>query len=261
MFAPIALLWNRQKIIRATAMNDARARYLGTAFGLVWIVLYPLLFLAIYGTVYSKIFIVRVEGYSTVDYIQIIFCGLVPFIGFSETLANGTTAVTANKGLIRNTLFPIELIPVKVVLTSSVSLVASLGMLLLFLWSQGTFHWTQLLIPYIFFLQLAFSIGVAWILSALSVFLPDIGQVMGILILVLMIVSPIAYVKEMVPENLRTFLLPNPLYYLITLYRDAAFFGYIGKKMLLGFSLVTVITFYVGWFLFTRLKSLFSDYV
>jgi lipopolysaccharide transport system permease protein len=261
MVEPLILLWQRRRIIRTTALNDARARYLGTVFGLVWIILYPLLFLAIYGTVYSRIFIIRVEGFSTVEYIQIIFCGLVPFIGFSETLSSGTTAVTGNKGLIRNTLFPIELIPVKVVLTSSISLIASLGLLMAFLWSQGTFHMTQLLVPYILFLQLVFSIGVAWILSALSVFIPDIAQVMGIIILILMIVSPIAYVRSMVPDNLTAFLLPNPLYYLISLYRDAAFFGYVGQKMLLGFSVASFITFYLGWFLFTRLKALFTDYV
>lgn len=261
MMTPLVLLWNRRRIIRTTALNDARARYLGTAFGLVWIVLYPLLFLAIYGIVYSRIFIVAVPGFSTLEYIQIIFCGLVPFIGFSETLSNGTLAVTGNKGLIRNTMFPIELIPVKVVLTSSVTLVASLAMLMLFLWSQGTFHVTQLLIPYILLMQIVFSIGVAWILSSLSVFFPDIGQVIGIVILVLMIVSPIAYIDSMVPENLRSFLLPNPLYYLITLYRGAAFFGVVSERMLLGFSVVTVVTFYAGWSMFNRLKPLFSDYV
>lgn len=242
-------------------MNDARARYLGTVFGFFWVFLYPLLFLAIYGTVYSKIFAVRVEGFTTFEYVQIVFCGLVPFIGFSDILANGTQAVTANKGLIRNTMFPIELIPVKVVLTSSFSLLASLALLMAFLWSQGTFHATQLLLPYIFLLQIVFSVGVAWILSAVNVFLPDLGQFIGIIILVLMIISPIAYIREMVPESLSSLLLPNPLYYLISLYRDCAFFGYVGKKMLLGFTVVSAIVFMGGYYLFNRLKVLFADYL
>jgi lipopolysaccharide transport system permease protein len=110
-------------------------------------------------------------------------------------------------------------------------------------------------------LQLLFSIGVAWILSAITVFVPDMGQVIGIVVLVLMIVSPIAYVRSMVPENLQAFLLPNPLYYLITLYRDLAFFGILWKKMLLFFTVVTLVTFEFGWFLFNRLKGLFVDYV
>jgi len=258
---PVTSLWRHRRILRITAVNDARARYLGTVFGFFWVFLYPVLFLAIYGTVYSKIFAVQVPGFTTMEYVQIVFCGLVPFIGFSDVLANGTQAVTANKGLIRNTLFPIELIPVKVVLTSSISLLASLTLLMVFLWSQGTFHYTQLLLPYIFLLQLVFSVGIVWILSAINVFLPDLGQFVGIIILVLMIISPIAYIREMVPENLRSLLLPNPLYYLISLYRDCAFFGYVGKKMLIGFTLVSALLFAVGWMLFGRLKSLFADYI
>jgi lipopolysaccharide transport system permease protein len=258
---PFTTLWRHRRILWATSLNDARARYLGTAFGFGWAIVYPLLFLGIYGTVYSKIFLIRVPGFTTVEYIQIIFCGLVPFIGFSEALSAGTTAVTGNKGLIRNTLFPIELIPVKTVLTSSVTLFASLVMLMALIWSQGNLHATQLLVPYVLALQLLFSIGVAWILSAITVFVPDMGQVIGIVVLVLMIVSPIAYVREMVPENLRAFLLPNPLYYLITLYRDLAFFGILWKKMLLFFTVVTLVTFEFGWFLFNRLKGLFVDYV
>lgn len=254
-------LWRHRRILWTTSINDARARYLGTAFGFGWAVVYPLLFLAVYGTVYSKIFLIRVPGYSTIEYIQIIFCGLVPFIGFSEALSSGTTAVTGNKGLIRNTLFPIELIPVKTVFTSSVSLLASLVMMIALMWSQGNVHLSQVLVPYVLALQLVFSIGVAWIVSALTVFVPDLAQFVGIVVLVLMIVSPIAYVREMVPENLRPFLLPNPLYYLISLYRDLAFFGVVGKKMLLFFTVLALVVFQVGWLLFNRLKALFVDYV
>jgi lipopolysaccharide transport system permease protein len=261
MIAPIRQLWRYRRILRTTALNDLRARYRGTAFGLVWVVLYPLLFLGLYGTVYSRILRVQVVGFGTLEYLQIIFCGLVPFIGFSEALSSGVSSVTGNRGLIRNTMFPIELIPVKVVLTSSFSLTVSLAMLMVFLWGQGTVHLTQLALPLIVFLQIVFSIGVVWILSSLCVFLPDIAQVIGIVILFLMIISPIAYTREMVPSNLRAFLLPNPLYYLIMLYRDAAFTGVISEKLLLAFSAVTAFTFVIGWTLFSRLKPLFSDYV
>lgn len=261
MPGPVTLLWRHRRIVRTTAWNDLKARYRGTVLGLVWLFLYPLLFLGIYGTVYSRIFGIRVPGYTTTEYIQIIFCGLVPFVGFSEALTNGTSAVTANKGLIRNTLFPIELIPVKVVITSSVSLTSSLLLLMGFVWSQGNVHLTQLWIPYVLFLQIVFSIGVAWILSTLCVFFPDIAQFIGIVVLALMIVSPIAYVREMVPPNLQGFMLPNPLYYLINLYRDAAFFGVMSERLLVAFTAITMVTFVVGWKLFTRLKSLFTDYV
>ena len=261
MTIAVRTLWRHRTIIRTTALNDAKARYRGTVFGLLWLFIYPLLFLGVYGAVYSRIFGIRVPGFSTAEYMQIIFCGLVPFIGFSEALTAGVSAVTGNKGLIRNTLFPVELIPVKVVLTASLSLCSSMLLLIAFLWSQGNLHLAQLLIPYVMMLQIAFSIGLAWFLSALCVFLPDIAHVIGIVVLILMIVSPIAYVRSMVPANLRPFLLPNPLYYLINLYRDAGFFGVVDWEMLAIFTAITIVVFAGGWRFFNRVKVLFSDHV
>jgi lipopolysaccharide transport system permease protein len=258
--APFAALWAHRRLLATTAWNDARTRYLGTALGFFWILLYPLLFLAIYGVVYSRIFLVQLDGVSTPQYIAIVFTGLVPFIGISEVLSNGTTAVTSNKGLVRNTLFPIEMIPAKVVLASSLSLGVGLLLMILYVFSQGLFLWTQLLIPVIAGLQVLLSIGVAWILSACNVFVPDLGQIMGIVILLLMIASPIAYTSDMVPDNIRTILGVNPLYYLITLYRDCAFYGYVGKEMLFGTTLAAIVVPRIGWALFTRLKPLFADH-
>jgi lipopolysaccharide transport system permease protein len=158
-------------------------------------------------------------------------------------------------------MFPIELIPVKVVLTSSVSLMSSLGLLMIFLFSQGTFHLAQLVLPLVVMLQIVFTVGIVWLLSCLCVFFPDIAQFMGVIVLFLMIVSPIAYTREMVPESLRAFLLPNPLYYMIMLYRDAAFNGFVSERLLVAFAAIAVLTFALGWALFDRLKPLFSDYV
>ncbi len=200
MIAPAKRLWEYRRILRTTAYNDLRARYLGTAFGLVWLILYPILFLGMYGTVYSRVLRIEVVGLSNLEYIQIIFCGLVPFIGFSEALSTGVPSVMGNSGLIRNTMFPIELISVKVVLTSSMSMAVSLLLLHLFLWSQGTFHIEQLFVPLFFVVQVIFTIGLVWLLSALCVFLNDIAQLIGIIILFLMIVSPIAYTTEIVPD-------------------------------------------------------------
>jgi len=261
MIAPAKRLWEYRHVLRTTAFNDLRARYLGTSFGLVWLILYPLLFLGMYGTVYSQVLRIEVVGLSQLEYIQIIFCGLVPFIGFSEALSTGVPSVMGNSGLIRNTMFPIELISVKVVLTSAMPMAVSLFLLHLFLWSQGTFHIAQLCVPLYLGVQIVFSVGLIWLLSALTVFINDIAQLIGIVILFLMIVSPIAYTIDMVPDSLRPFLYPNPLFYMITLYRDAAFFGSFNFELFVIFSSVSVVMFSLGWIVFVRLKPVFSDYV
>lgn len=82
-----------------------------------------------------------------------IFAGLIPFLGFSEGLGLGVGSVVANKTLIKNTLFPIELIPVKGVLVGSLTMLMGLLLLQGTLWARGTVHPSQMLIPLIFIIH------------------------------------------------------------------------------------------------------------
>ncbi|MCH9756265.1 MAG: ABC transporter permease [Gammaproteobacteria bacterium] len=257
----ITTLWFNRRMLWATSVTDIVVRFKGTVLGLAWTILYPLLFLGLYAVVYTMIFHVRTLEYATYDYLLLIFCGLVPFIGFSEALGTGVMSVSSNKTLIKNTLFPIELVPVKAVLTSSVTMLVGLVLLHLALWFHGIFHATQLLIPVIFLLQILFTIGLIWIFSAINVFIPDLGQMVGILVLFLMLVSPIAYTQDMIPQSLMPLMYPNPLYYLIMLYRSTAFLGELRLDLLMIFSLLSVTMLLIGGFFFNRLKPLFSDYV
>jgi lipopolysaccharide transport system permease protein len=122
-------------------------------------------------------------------------------------------------------------------------------------------HSTQLAIPLILVLQIVFTVGLIWMLSAINVFIPDLSQMIAVLILFLMLVSPIAYTQEMIPKELIPFMYPNPLYYLIMLYRDAAFIGVIKPGLLAIFTVISFSTFFLGGFVFSRLKPLFADYV
>lgn len=261
MFTRTHILWAHRRILWVTTRADIESRFTGTVFGRLWMFLYPILFLGLYAVVYTMIFKVRLGGYSTSDYVLLIFCGLIPFLGFSEALSGGVGSVIGNKGLIRNTMFPIELIPVKSVLSGSMTMIVGLILLLAVLWAHGIVHLTQLALPLILTLQLIFTVGLIWIFSAINVFVPDLSQTVSVLILFLMLVSPIAYTREMIPAALMPFMYPNPLYYLIMLYRGAAFIGTIDVRMLAIFSCIALCTFSIGGYLFSRLKSLFADYV
>lgn len=257
----LQVLWRHRRILWATTLADIQSRFKGTVLGLLWSVLYPILFLGLYAVVYTMIFRIRAPGFETTEYVLLIFCGLIPFLGFSEALGAGVTSVVSNKGLIKNTLFPIELIPVKSVLASSVTMI--IGLILLFgaLFWHGILQWTQLAIPLILAFQLLFTIGLIWLLSAVNVFIQDLGQMIAILIIFLMLVSPIAYTHDMIPPELLPFMYPNPLFYLIMLYRDALFLGVLNLDMLLIFTLISITMFFFGGFVFSRLKPLFADHV
>ena len=127
---PLLLLWKHRQLLRQTTFTDVRAKYAGSVLGLIWLFFYPLCFLAIYAVVYVFIFKVRFQLFGSNEYVALIFCGLIPFLGFCEALGTGVSSVTNNANLIKNTLFPIDLIPVKAVLTSLCTQTVGLCLLL-----------------------------------------------------------------------------------------------------------------------------------
>lgn len=256
---PFRQMWQYRNLLRYTTASDIKSRYAGTMMGVAWAIIYPLLFLALYAVVYVAIFNVRFGEMKSFDYVMLIFAGLIPFLNFTEMLAAGVVSITSNSALIKNTLFPIELIPVKTVLASSLTMLISLGILEGALICTLKCSFFNLLVIPVILLQLLFSFGLCWLLSALNVFLRDIGQIIPILSLFLMLVSPIAYTMDMVPASIMPFMYFNPLFYMIGLYRGVLLEGFLPWKEFLSFFVITMVMFYFGYFVFRRLKGLFAD--
>jgi lipopolysaccharide transport system permease protein len=261
LISAVQLLFRCRRLLFATTVVEIRTRYVGTTFGLSWAILYPFLFLALYASVYALILQVRLQQHTPFEYVLIIFSGLIPFIGFSEMLSASVSSVVGNKHLIKNTMFPIELVPVKSVIASSLSMTVGLVGLLLALWSRGDFCATQILLIPLLLIQVIFSIGIGWILSAINVFLRDTAQAIGILVLFLMIVSPIGYTREMIPHQLLALAYVNPLFYIIELYRQVLIFGVVSPRFWLAFIILACATFSLGYEMFRRLKPVFAEYV
>jgi lipopolysaccharide transport system permease protein len=260
--APFLLLWRQRVLLFQTTRSDIQARYAGSVLGLAWLFFYPLLFLGAYAVIYLFIFKIRFALFNTNEYVALIFCGLVPFLGFTESLGTGVGSVTSNANLIKNTLFTIELVPVKAVFTSQCTQVVGTGMLLVTLLLLGKLTLWSFMLPIIWFLQLSFTIGCIWILSSLNVYLRDLQSVVSILVLILMMVSPIAYTADMIPAELQPFLGINPLYYLIIAYQDCLMMGRFPR----GDTFVTLLiislgSFCIGYWFFSRMKKVFADNV
>lgn len=242
-------------------MQGLRARTTGNVLGVLWLVLYPLFFLLMYATVFVHILNVRLPGLGTDLYILIIFSGLVPFLAFAEAFASGSTSIVANRGLLRNTLFPIELVVARDVIVGHASM--SIGMV--FVWVAAAFlghlHWTHLFIPAIYLLQIMMVIGLVWITSTLTVFFRDLQQAIPIITLFLMLVSPIAYTDEMVPEGMKALLWINPLAHLMRLYRTCLLRGSFPFGEFLVIAMAAVFLFFIGHQVISRLKPILADHV
>lgn len=256
----LQVIYSHRLILLATVYRDIRVRYAGSLLGLGWLLAYPLLLLGTYAAVYLCIFKVRLGLFEADEYVVLIFCGLIPFLGFSEALVSGVTSISGNANLVRNTLFPVELLPVKAVLTSQCTQLAGLSMLLVVLAVMGKLGLPFLLILPIWLCQVSFSIGLGWILGSLNIFVRDLQTIAGVAVMLLMMLSPIAYTPEMVPNALRPLLALNPLAHFIAAYQKCLMLNTVPAwSDWLVLVCLAVGSLALGYFVISRLKTIVAD--
>lgn len=262
MMKILSILYKDRQMLMQVTLNDLRAKYAGSFLGMFWLILYPLLFLGAYALIYVFVFNAKFHMYDTNDYVAMIFCGLIPFIGFQESISSGTGSVVANVNLLKNTLFPIELVPVKIVLASQATQLCGMMMIIIATLYLGRASvYTMLCIPF-WILQIMFSMGLVWILSSLNVIFRDLQNIVFFILYILMMVSPIAYPVDAVPARLRAFLQLNPLYYIIACYQDVFMNGkFPDTYILVVFLCMSFGSFFIGYYFFTRMKKVFTDNV
>jgi lipopolysaccharide transport system permease protein len=214
-----------RRILGRVALSELRKRYAGSIAGLGWAVLLPALVLAIYAAIYLAIFRIRVPSLSQTDYVLFICSGLVPFLTVAEVLGLGAASVIANKAVLNNTVFPIDLAPVVTVLTAQVGMGAGLVIVVVAAIATGAASGTLLLLPIVWALLVLFLIGVAWVVSLLTVVVRDLQVAMTAVVMVLLVASPIAYTRDMVPRGLEPLLALNPVAHFIAAFQDVIVLG------------------------------------
>ena len=259
---PFSLILMHRRILSQTTVSDIRARFAGSVLGLLWVVFHPLLLLGSYAFIYVKIFQIRFGMLDPYEYVALIFCGLIPYIGFSEALGMGVSSVVANSKLIKNTLFPIELIPVKSVLVSQCTQFSGTGLLLVALVVLGKLSLWAVLLPVIWLSQILFSIGLIWILSSLNVYFRDLQNIVPVISIMLLFLTPIAYTPDLIPAAYRPFLKINPLYFFVRAYQDSLMLDTFPTEWSLIVSItIGVVFFLVGFWFFSKMKRVFADNV
>ncbi len=256
------LLLSHHRILLRVTRNELKAKYAGSVLGMGWIALAPLVLLAVYGVVYLFIFRVRVPELTPLQYVLYIFSGLVPFLATAEACAAGVPAVVANRAVLNNTVFPIDLAAPKAVLMSQASMVVGLSVILLMASATRTLAWTALLLPVVWVLQILALIGINWVLSLVYLVFRDLQYLISIILMILLIASPIAYTPHMVPAKVRMLLIFNPFAYFVMCYQKILVLGQIPGLseglMILAFSFGA---FALGGWFFSRAKRVMIDYV
>lgn len=202
-----ALIWQ-------FARRDVLARYRGSLLGLAWSFLTPLLTLGVYTFVFREILKARwpTGDGSDLDFALRVYAGLIVFNLFSEVMVRAPALVTSQPNLVKKVVFPLQILPWVSVLAALFHVVLNLLVLIGAALVGGVAPSAALLaLPLIVAAFVPFLLGLGWLLASLGVFVRDIGQATGMIISLLMFLSPIFYPASALPERWQPVLALNPL--------------------------------------------------
>jgi ABC-type polysaccharide/polyol phosphate export permease len=273
MWHNLAQLGRYRGLIYSLVARELKARYRGSVLGFFWSFVNPLLLLGVYSFVFATI--LPNKDPNTQPYALFMFCGILPWTWLSASLMESAGALISGGNLIKKVLFPAEVLPVVSVLANMVHYF--LGLLILIVFLVAYRHAPDLVdlpwFPLIVLTQLVFTLGLAFLLSALTVHFRDIRDLLSNLLTLWFFATPIIYpwtmttlqdpvTKELLPAYWWLFNL-NPFFHLVVAYQEVLFypgpFGHMTLLLLMGGA--SVVFFVVGYWVFDRLRDSFAEAV
>lgn len=262
---PAACFWRNKDLIYSLVKRDVIGRYQGSALGIFWSFINPLLMLVVYTFVFTVIFKSRWAGGtdSKIEFALLLFAGLIVFNLFAECINRAPGQIVANANYVKKVVFPLEILP-WVTMGSALfhAAISFLVWIIAYVIFMGMPHWSVILLPVVFIPLIMFTMGLSWLLSSLGVYIRDIGQMVVIITTILMFLSPIFYPVSALPEAYHKLFLLNPLAPIIEQVRGVMYWGSsINLANYCIFFLSGLIVSWVGLAWFQKTRSGFADVI
>ena len=258
-----SVVTHRELILRL-AGREVTQRFQGSLLGVAWMVLTPLLTAAVFTFVFSAVFQTRWGGTTPTgpfDFAILLLVGMAVHSVFAEAVGRAPILIVSQASYVTKVIFPIEVLPAVVVLSSLVNAVITVcivlvGQLLL----NGVFHWTAIFWPLVMAPYLIFVAALVMFFAACGVFLRDLSQVVSLLVTVTLFLTPIFYPLNAVPGAFRTVMRLNPLTSIVEQSRTVIVFGGLPDFVSLAlYTLCSLAALALSFWLFQRLRPGFAD--
>lgn len=248
-----------RELLLALARRDLLVRYEQAVLGIGWAVLSPLLHMAVFTLIFTRV--VRLD--TGLPYPVYAYSGLLPWALFATSLRTATTSLTANTALVGKVCFAREVLPLSAIVVALVDFaVAGSVLAILMVAYRVPITWTALLLPAVVLIQLAFTAGLALLLAMANLFWRDVRHLVDVLLAVWMFSTSVVYPVERIGGTLGRVLALNPMTPIIDAYRAVLLRGEIPP--LVPLAIATAIAFgtlVVGWVTFHRAELQFAESV
>ncbi|MBE5936550.1 MAG: ABC transporter permease [Lachnospiraceae bacterium] len=259
------MLRNRD-LIFSLAKNDFKTKFAGSYFGIMWAFVNPVVTVFLYWFVFGVVF-KGARGNGDYPYVIYLVSGLVPWFLFQETLTMGTHAMLDYSYLVKKVVFKIEILPVVKLMASTFVHIFFVAFSLVLFGCMGYFSGvTVIQLLYYLVCLWAFVLALLYATSSIILFFRDLGQIITIFMQVFMWMVPILWNEAQFAAfpTVLFILKLNPMYYIVTGYRDAFIDGrwfFEKPVMSLYFWVVVIVLFMISKLIFKRLRPHFADVI
>jgi ABC-type polysaccharide/polyol phosphate export permease len=247
------------ELVHLSAVRQLRARYRGSAFGVLWSFLNPLMMTLLYTAIFGSAF-AAYYGSRTV-YVLSALVGVVIVTYFLQATADALPSVVGNGSLLNKIAIRAEIFPVASVAANTFQQCVTTFPLLVIIAlvvTRDPLH--AILVPFALAGFVALTLGFSLVLSASYVFFRDLPHLWGIIGFVLWLTSPVFYPGKLVPESVRPWLAVNPVGGSMNALRDLILtpgpvhWGALGQMIVTG-----GIALFIGIALFRATRNDFMD--
>jgi lipopolysaccharide transport system permease protein len=265
MLNNLSQLLRYRPLIQSLVARELKARYRGSVLGFFWSFVNPLMLLAVYSFVFSVVLKPRTDDSG--PYAIFLFCGILPWTWFSSSVLESSGVLISGGNLIKKVMFPAEVLPIVTVLSNMVHFLLGLPILFGFMAAYGVapnigdVWW----LPIVILVQLVFTIGIAFIVSSLTVHFRDLKDILGNLMTFWFFATPIIYDMTLFKDKPlgKTLIDLNPFTHIAVSYQEILYYdGPFGHwRWLVALGVASVALFLGGYFLFDRLRDTFAEEV
>lgn len=249
-------LYNYRELIKTSVKKDVGGKYKHSFLGVLWSFINPLLQITVYAIIFPLIMRNSIPHYTV-----FMVCGLIPWTYFSNVLNRSSWVIIENGNILKKVYFPREILPLSLTLSETVNFLISSIIILAFVFFQGMGISVYILFyPVILLVQFVLQLGIALILSSVTVYIRDLEHFIGVLLQLYFYATPIVYSADSIPANYKWILKCNPMTYIIEGYRDIFYYHSIPDLKSLAIVLaIGIAVVIIGYMIFNKLQKRFAE--
>jgi lipopolysaccharide transport system permease protein len=253
-------LWQFRELVYFFVWRDIKVRYKQTAIGAAWAVLQPALAMVVFALFFGKLAHLPTEGLPILVFY---YCGLLPWMYFSNSLTNATAAIVQNQNVITKVYFPRLALPISAVVAGLLDFAIGMALLVPLFFNYHIRPGASLLLfPVFLLLAILTALGVGLWLSAMNAIYRDVRYVVPFLVQFWLFASPVAYASSIVPEKWRWLYGLNPMAGIIEGFRwSLTGQGMPPGRMILVSTAIVLCVVVTGLVYFQKMETTVADVV